>query len=472
MKVSPLFNLTKLSSRRYADTHIKEVFEELCCDEYYVYFNEIDYEFMLFASKAQCCTMQELVNGLLWNCASNGSIDAFEYILSKYGRNDCLEHFIISIDSNGYYNYKFIKYLYEKYPNMTHCAKIHILKRFFFNKHIDLIKSIFNNCGVLTWSLGCGHNWVQAKKYLNWVLDYLCTVLHYTQYDVSKYLFDEHKNLLCDVLDYKCHVDVDSDDVNDVDIDDKPCPKIKTSSNKYHMQPTRKTLTKYIISLQHVVMYKLRHAIRKLCSSVNKPVYNVYAICPILDLMLDTFGHTRLKSIVGTMDFELCTNTQVIDWFGKHDLINPAYFYKKNVSELANIKIISPTINFFHRVVHGKKKFRNEPVYVNGVFQHLNREIVFQWLNYYFANVHDADLSVEYIVDLIGSSNKYVGEYVILTGLHEKVDSDKLKQMLDDDLCRSNWAYENYFHFQMIIKRKKFIEYYTERYEHGKLKFL
>lgn len=465
MKVSFLFDLNKLSNITDAGSHIGEVFKELCCDEYYVYFDDIEDDFLKFVLKVRKMSMQDLVRYLLHVCASNNSTKAFEYVLTKYGDNTSLECFLSDIDSLINFDYKFAKYLYEKNPNIQLWIQTQILTKFFFNKHIDLIKTIFNNCGILDWVSGCAHNWGKALKYLEWAMYYLSIVCLYTQRNVSEYLFDKHKVLLCEILDYKCET---NDESCDNDSDDVSQPKIK----KYKMQPTRKTLTNCIGKLQLTVKTKLCRAIEYLCSSCNKPVYNVCDVCTILDQILDTFGNTRLKSIILEVDFDLCTNHQVINWFEKHDLMKPAYFYQNNVSKLMNIQIICPTFGVFNWIASGKIGNRPKPVFVNGKFQYLNREIVFQWLNYHFANVHDADLTVKYIFDLMNSTNKYVGEYATIMGLCKRVDVVELERMIDNNMCRFGWSYENYLYYQTVNKRKKYIEYYTEQYEHGKLKFL
>lgn len=118
---------------------IKQDLYDLCCDEYYRYFDIID-DKIIFIMKYD----------LLISCGYSGSIDAFEYLKNRFKIN--ISNNLLIDDKDNYilkkilkYNLKteFYRYIIQNYE-LNIIDLLEIFPKIYFNKDIDFIIELHN----------------------------------------------------------------------------------------------------------------------------------------------------------------------------------------------------------------------------------------------------------------------------------------------------------------------------------------
>lgn len=466
MKISFLFDMDTLTDRSAGYEHLVEVLEELCCDEYYTWFDEISDEFLTKFLKTYGKRQFTLIIQLLTRCSFNNSILAFEYLLDKYKSMvsfkiymDCIQGGLHSCnadrDTNREIvqnmhklgnNYEFVKYMLAPNPDIhitNELAKV-LLHKCCFNKHMKTLELLYDTCKFCTDILenctnltehtdtGINVDMEPLEDYIEWLSNFMRAICEFTQVKVMKYVLDKNKCIIEYIVQYN-------------------------GMNK-PIQALKKTFYK-----------TLRGCIIGTSDSNDKSVYNVNSMYQMLDLLLETFGYDMFASLMSRLEF-VCFDQGVLEWFENKGLQFSNNFVEYNLDAIPNINCNDRTFCLFRKVVDRKAHRWVHKVYANGEIQYMNKDLTFQWVHYYlsridFGNREERDKCIDH---LLTKTNEYVAEYLLRSGLYEMVPD--LEQTLTD---REAWrTLEQYLYWKLIRTRGKFIECYGERYERGRLKFL
>lgn len=443
MKISFLFDIEKLTQGSTEDRymHLYTVLEELCCDEYYIYFDEISNEFVKFFTKKCYKDNLELVVQLLTMCFSNNSILAFEHLLDKFKSIitfdiflECIQGMNPKIKSGSRYmqkleiNHKFIKYMLDTNPKFLSSNLLvkNLMYKCYFNKHVETLKLLHENCTFFTDHLKNDNAISSAGEHITSLFTLLRIACSFTQFQVVKFILEKNKNIIDYVLQNKI--------ANDENIKE--------------------------------FVRELRYCIQQLCYSVEKPVYNVDMICKILDLLFETFGYNVFASLMKDIQF-VCYDWNVLKWFKDKNLQFSDSFYRSNLNQTSYLICPENNIQLFHKMAIRKAHHTVKKIYVNGKVQYMNKQMVFQWASYYFTQ-YNVDDKWDVASSLMMGQNKHMTDYIFVSGLYKKIPN--IEQQLVGH--KAWYCLEQYLYLEMIRTRGKFIEYYGEKHSRGKLNFL
>lgn len=185
---------------------------ELCCDEYYEYFEFIDIK--LIKSISTFLGKNILVD-LLFGCGVNNSIKSFEYLIKKFDiiinsyfeidinsikktyehlfeyDNDPIYYKIIGTygknDSVRYWKSNFKKYVFEHYQ-LKQCQLILLVKDLYWDRDLELIKNIYSKFDI-------SGNKV-FKKLFGELKSQIQDSYLQNQYEVAKFLTEFYKELI------------------------------------------------------------------------------------------------------------------------------------------------------------------------------------------------------------------------------------------------------------------------------------
>lgn len=491
MKISFLFDMKKLEDKPTDYHYLMDVLKELCCDEYCTYFDEIEDEFMegLFGKffnrnnwdyQKYNERKNDLFCELLTECAFNNSIIAFEYILNKYDKWINLEIFHERINSSNMHyfqpKYEFAKYYFalNLYPSLNHHGIIKLLKQFVFNKHIDFVTVLFNEKAFVEIRTNHQNKNRDFADYVWFLKDYLNRACLNSQFKIVDFVLKMHKKIFdyyqmdlntnCSITECGLGSGSESETGSNHDFKEEQVQKTDSDSNSELSILCDFSFRTYNIAFD---------CLRKLCSSENKPIYNTNAICPILDLFLETFGIRILSKIFSAF---VCLIQDVYKWCETHEIKLPKYFYLQNISFLANCPVSNRTVyrygsvcTFYNVATHRVNSLPCK-LLVNNTIMYLDKSTSIQWLNYFLSHV-DWISNKPDVSTLMYGRNRSLVDYVINTKMYKYIENYKdLFDSKNGKLVHGYW-YEKYMYSEMINARKKFIEYYNSRFEKGKLVF-